>query len=575
MRGKCKPQCKLELVDDMSDKRPTIKAVLYTSKKLKNGEHPIMLRVNFKGSRKYKSLGISCLPKYWNTTKSEVRGNHPEAEILNKTIETAVNNAKKAYLDSDNLNKPYSAKSIIADITKEQPRTKTLYQLFEERIQYFRKIVKAGNTADGYKTLLNIFKKYLDGEEIELIEIDEEWIMLFEAWLRERYRDTSIKKFFDCFKAAMNYAVKKKDLVVSPLEKYEHIVKLNTETKKRGLDIKDITKLMLYYIDSYGIYGEKEKPVEEKCKKHYWNKKFKRRGSTKLTPVDAEKLSLALFLSSYSFQGLALVDLAGLKWGDIKETEILDSQQYAKDFAKSGREYADENKVVKECYEIDIERRKTRRAVKIVVEQKHVFLYLNPFYPEDDIDIEEKYVFPIYDAEIDNTEEKKYCRMKYATYLVNVNLKRIGERLGIPNITFYSARHSYASNLNKANVPHTMIAQNMGRSPIEIETYLKAFEQSEILQANESAYITGLAGYKEGKKERPVNEERQKALREWAIKRQEEEERIKASVIEEYGSIEAFNQHILDEQAKLRAELEAKFGDDTEAKIAYLKGLSS
>lgn len=554
----------------MSEKRPTIKAILFTSKTLANGEHPIMLRVNFNGSRKYKSLGISCSPKYWNKDKSEVRKSHPQAKLLNKTIETAVNKAQNAYLQSDNLNKPYSAKTILSEASKEQPMTTTLYRLFDERVDYFRDVVKAGNTADGYKTLQTIFKKYLEGEEIELIEIDEEWIMYFEAWLRERYRDTSIKKFFDCFKAAMNYAVKKNYIKESPLNKYEHIVKLNITTKKRALSLPEMMKLMMYYIESYGIFGEKDKPVEEECKKHYWNKKFRRRGTTKLTPIDAEKLSLSLFLSSYTLQGLALVDLAGLRWGDFKETEILDTQKYAYDCAKEGKEYAETHKSVQECYEIDIERRKTRRAVKIVVERQNILPYLNPFYPDDDTDIDNEYVFPIYDSKIDNTEERKYCRMKYATYLVNVNLKRIGNRLGIPNITFYAARHSYASNLNKANVPHSLIAQNMGRSPMEIETYLKAFEQSEILQANESAYITGQIGFKEGKKDKPIDEKRQKALREYQERKEREEESARAAIIEEYGSVEAFEQAMKEYSARLKKEMDEKFGDDTQAKIDYI-----
>ena len=82
------------------------------------------------------------------------------------------------------------------------------------------------------------------------------------------------------------------------------------------------------------------------------------------------------------------------------------------------------------------------------------------------------YVFPIY-SEQDDTPEKRFGRMTYANYLVNVNLKRIAERLGMKPLTFYSARHTYASALYHANVPMGLIAQNMGRNPAEIETYLK------------------------------------------------------------------------------------------------------
>ncbi len=51
-------------------------------------------------------------------------------------------------------------------------------------------------------------------------------------------------------------------------------------------------------------------------------------------------------------------------------------------------------------------------------------------------------------------------------------------------ITFYPARHTYASALYHANVPMGLIAQNMGRNPAEIETYLKDFDRDSVIDAN-------------------------------------------------------------------------------------------
>lgn len=90
----------------------------------------------------------------------------------------------------------------------------------------------------------------------------------------------------------------------------------------------------------------------------------------------------------------------------------------------------------------------------------------------------------------------------YANYLVNVNLKRIAERLGMKPITFYSARHTYASALYNANVPMGLIAQNMGRNPAEIETYLKDFDRDSVIDANQHLYVTSTEAYKEGKEAR-------------------------------------------------------------------------
>ncbi|MBP6732067.1 MAG: hypothetical protein KA149_08410, partial [Chitinophagales bacterium] len=38
----------------------TVKAMLYTSKTLSNGEYPIMLRISSGDERKYIALGFSC-----------------------------------------------------------------------------------------------------------------------------------------------------------------------------------------------------------------------------------------------------------------------------------------------------------------------------------------------------------------------------------------------------------------------------------------------------------------------------------------------------------------------------------
>lgn len=55
-------------------------------------------------------------------------------------------------------------------------------------------------------------------------------------------------------------------------------------------------------------------------------------------------------------------------------------------------------------------------------------------------------------------------------------------------LTFYSARHTYASRLYHADVPLPLIAQNMGRNPAEIETYLKEFDTDRIISANKRVW---------------------------------------------------------------------------------------
>lgn len=544
---------------------PSISILLYTSKELANGEHPIMLRVTYNKQRKYKGLGISCTEKDWNDKKCEVRSTHPNSVGINTLIRREKKNAEDVVLTLEKSGVQYSASSILKALTRVFPENQTLYGLFEERIAFFRDKAGQYNTSTGYTTLLNIIKRYTENEDVELIDVTSVWIRDFEAHLRTKYKDTSIKKFFDCLKAAFNYAVSKDYIKQSPLEGYTHIRKLDIRTKKRALSLPEIAKLHKYYFDTYGFKGDGKTDLEI-TKKHYWNKKFQRRGTTKLTPIDAEQLSLCLFLCSYYMQGLALVDMANLKWKDMQDLEVVDKKKFLSDTALHGIEYAQEHKQVTEYYKIEVARAKTNHPVRIIVEVSVLLPFLLPFTNDlkglTEEEQDETYVFPIYSA-IDDTPSKKFGRMNYATYLVNNNIKRVGDKLGIKGITFYSARHTYASNLYHNNVSIGLIAQNMGRNPAEIETYLKDFEDENIIRANELSYLTGQPEYKEAAKHKPVNTK----LKEYFAKKKTEEDKL----LEKYGGEEGYEAFIEMQKEDVEKELSEKFGGDIAAKIACLK----
>ena len=491
---KCKPYCKLKSAI-MKRNLPTISVILYKSKVLANGEYPIMLRVSYNGQRKYKSIGLSCSERNWNKNKQEVRQTHPMARNINTIIRNEIDKANRYVMSLEGQQQSYSANSIVKAISKSEPTTHTLFSLIEERISFFRDTTKKYNTASGYRTLLNIIKRFNNNEDLELFDITKAWVNDFELYLHSKYADNSVRKFFDCLKAVMNYAIAKEYINDSPLINYKFIKDLDCTTRKRALSIAEITTLMQYYYDTYGFIGTKTRPNLEKTKVHYWNQKFKPRGTTKLTPIDAEQFSLALFICSYLFQGLALVDLAKLKLKDLKIKKVVNQKKWLQDAAEHDVEYANTHKEITEYYEIHTKREKTNHPTRIVCEASLLMPYLNPFGSivlgtEDEEELEE-YVFPIYDKDNDD-EYTKYGRMRYAIYLVNVNLKRVAQRVGLDDgITFYSARHSYASNLYHSNVPVGLIAQNMGRNPADIETYLKEFDTDSIIAANETTLITG------------------------------------------------------------------------------------
>ena len=498
---------------------PTITPILYTSKTLANGEHPIMLRVCYNGKRTYKSIGISCKPSEWNKDKNKVKGSR--ASSLNTIITRELTKANDYVLSLEGKD-DYTASTIIKHLSKSAPTQITLYSLFEERITFFKEEKQSHNNAVGYRTLLNRIKKYTDNVDLELFEITPSWLSEFEEHLRCHYSDNSIRKFFDCFKAIFNYAKRQDYIKETPFSNFTFSKKLNTQTRKRALTIDEITKLMRYYYQRYGMLGDEDNNVlgEHDLKQYWVNQKFKLKGQNKLTPINAEQFSLALYLTSYLFQGLALVDIANLKLKDLHLVEVVDNEKYLRDSAKYGNDYAEKHKRTVLHYDISTYRAKTHHHTRIVVETANMMPYLNPFgsYFDDYSQLEdedmERYLFPIFDHQNDSAEVK-FCRMTYMNYLVNVNLKRIAKRLGMPPITFYSARHSYASQLYHANVPIGLIAQNMGRNPSEIQTYLKEFDTINIVDANNKSLIVGQDIFKEfsAKEEEKHQDEIREALK--------------------------------------------------------------
>ncbi len=495
---------------------PTITPILYTSKTLANGEHPIMLRVCYNGKRAYKSLGIYCKLTEWNKDKKRVKGSR--ACKYNAIIAREFVRASDYVLTLEGKD-DYTAATIVKYLSKPFPTQITLFSLFEERIAFFKEEKQSHNNAVGYRTLLNRIKKYTNNVDLELFEITANWLKGFEENLRCYYCDNSIKKFFDVLKATFNYAKRQGYIKETPFVNFIFSRKLETHARKRALSIDEITKLMRYYYQRYGMFGIEDNDVlgEHGMKQCWVNQKFKMRGDNKLTPINAEQFSLALYLTSYHFQGLALVDIANLKLKDLHLLEIVDEEKYQRDAALKDVDYAEAHKRMVMYYDISTCRAKTHKNIRIVAECEVLRPYLNPFssyfddYDQLDEEDMERYLFPIFDHN-HNDAETKFHRMTYMNYLVNVNLKRIAKRLGIPSLTFYSARHSYASLLYHANVPVGLIAQNMGRNTSEIETYLREFDVNSIVSANNKSLLFGQGLFKElaGKKDM----ERQNNIRE-------------------------------------------------------------
>lgn len=157
--------------------KATVTAVLYKSKTLASGEHPVMIRVCYNSKRRYKSTGLSCPAKWWNAAKQEVRERHPLAPNMNAIIGSELTALKNKVLDFEAARGCPTPCSAYSRLRCGNPRPgKPMYDLFEERIAYFRDTLQKHNTAAGYQTLLHIVERFSQHRTVELFDVDGAWL---------------------------------------------------------------------------------------------------------------------------------------------------------------------------------------------------------------------------------------------------------------------------------------------------------------------------------------------------------------------------------------------------------------
>jgi integrase len=88
-------------------------------------------------------------------------------------------------------------------------------------------------------------------------------------------------------------------------------------------------------------------------------------------------------------------------------------------------------------------------------------------------------VFPILSPDVD--EDDYYDVIKEKRNTLNRTLGRVGKKIGDPDISFYSARHTYATRLKRKGVLTSAIQDVLGHSTQQTtQAYQESFEDQVI-----------------------------------------------------------------------------------------------
>lgn len=271
----------------------SIDAVLYTSKILKNGEHPIMIRLIKDRKPKYISTGESCSKTLWDEKKNLPAKKHPLSKEIIIKIEKVKIEAKRLLHKFEEEATDFSSEQFTKKL-KNQSRKTTVIQFLEEVIADLIKAQKIGNS-EVYNSLRLAIRLFRSEKDFAFSELDGSFLRKLEQHFRERgIKETSMSVYFRTLRALYNRAVvedyAKKEF--DPFKDFK-ISKFDTKTKKRAIKKNEIMKIANLTIEQGSRLYDSQKT----------------------------------FMFSYYCYGINICDIAELEWDNLSSLGLIDYQR--------------------------------------------------------------------------------------------------------------------------------------------------------------------------------------------------------------------------------------------------------
>ncbi len=446
----------------------------YTSKVLSDYTSPIMVSICKDGKRKYVATGISCLPSDWDSKKNELKKSVKNAKAINVIIQQKYNAIVSRELELISQNIPYNIDDLIASVKTDNSNKFLLSELLKQYIVY-KKSKHA--TIVSYNYTLSILEQY-DVKYISDINTDVVDNIVYNSGLK----DTSIRLVIDNIKSLMNFALKNKIVKENPIKGYNGDKKMNFETKKRALSYDQISRIEYNFVSKYFVTKEQIDSIKQMNQEQIISIKDKELREYYRNIIDnriniySESFAVGLFLLSYNMQGLALIDLLSLKKSDFQIYNYSNKQSLQDNLL---------NPESKQYFRVETKRNKTGKNVTIFIPIDQFMMFCNIIFNghfNPDLIGDDDYFFPVFSKQM--TEIEAFKKKQILQVMLNRKLKSFAKKIGInSDITFYTARHSFASIMNWNGINPSLIAQMMGRDVADIQVYLKQFNDNQIIES--------------------------------------------------------------------------------------------
>jgi integrase/recombinase XerD len=400
-----------------------------------DGLFPIKFKVTHNAKRQYFAAGYDISVEDW----LKLTDNKVKLSRHLSGLKTSLILGIDIYISIiEDLNRSEGFSFDLLDLRLSKGTINNVFDLFEEKVERLRKEEKIG-TSEWYYYGSQQLLKYINNDRIlnrkktkkqqsqkviyentvlKFSEVTPDWLRKYEKWLIENGKKfTSISMYIRTLQAIFNDA---KTVGIITDSQYPFgkgkFVRPEGEGRKLALSLDQIAKLYKVQLIS-----------------------------------KSESQSRDFWFFSYFANGMNINDMLRLKYSNINNNEI--TYYRAKTTAKS----------------------KIKKVISVELISETQAIIDRWGNPDKSID---NYIFPFFNNAHTAEDEKRIT--KSLIKRMNTQLQRISAQIGLPPISTYSARHSYATVLKRLGVSTPYISESLNHSDLKTtETYLDSFEREE------------------------------------------------------------------------------------------------
>ena len=470
---------------------------LYKSKVLKNGENPIVVELSHNKKRKILSTGESAKPSNW-LASGKVGSRDSKSTIKNKNIKDVYNTLYNRCDECWNKLKKYDL-NLICDVNKPIIKEKEQSYIdddvkftdFYQLIDYKAQTQKASSLKN-YKQLKNYLISVY-GDTLPMSVINQRWVDIFQNNLSENKSVQQQAKLAKYFKIVFNYG-KENDLITN---KKVNIDKKRTVYKVQGKKALSpiALKTLFNHLTAVLFSHNPERDYKLTYQMHHACN------------------GIMVYMLDFFFQGLAPIDIANIKMGDLEiksrlkeKTKGMQPIEVVNQFKGLSKEEMAIK--LKEMNDNDVKyivlpnglfRKKTSSEAQLVIPLTKELEQILKFYRyKKDGSLKEKddFLINFLNKDKQRTQKQQVERIANCVYFLKKGMIKEFEKLDIANnildefreMSLYSMRHTYITAGLRIGINKEQLANMAGHSVNEQATYFDGYFDHQLLSNNLKIY---------------------------------------------------------------------------------------